>query len=178
MTFESLFSAVLFLWYFTGFAFAAGGKYNITYESKNDFFFAVLWCIIIGVYQFTSALDRCKEYDAINGYNYRTYFHLSDLKHSSPKDEELININLIVLGSKDAHILLTSTTDPDISESVYEIVLGAGGNTFCEIRKKRKASALKNKRVQVLSSIDPVPIKIRITRCKCYFLSASVRYVN
>lgn len=140
-------------------------------------------------------LDRCKEFDALNGYNYKTYFHLSDLKHSTPKDEELININLIILGSKDAHILLTSSTDPDITAPVYEIgktlvsmiktnydsfelrrisVLGAGANTFCEIRKKRKGSPLKNKRVQVLSPIDPVPITIRITRCKCNFYILSV----
>lgn len=118
----------------------------------------------------TLALDRCKEYDAVNGYNYRTYFQLSELQHATPKDDELININLIILGSKDAHILFTGSTDPDITETVYEIVLGAGANTFCEIRKKRKGSPLKNKRVQVLSPIDPVPIKIRITRCKLQFL--------
>ncbi|XP_063695626.1 acetylcholine receptor subunit beta [Culicoides brevitarsis] len=120
---------------------AAGGKYNITYEQ----------------------LDRCKEYDAVNGYNYRTYFHLSDLKHATPKDEELVNINLVILGTKDAHILLTSSKD-DVNAPVYEIVIGAGSNTFCEIRKKRKTGPLKNKRVQVLSPIDPVPLTIRITR--------------
>lgn len=122
----------------------------------------------------------------MTGYNYRTYFHLSELKHATPKDDELINLNLIILGSKDAHILLTSSTDPDINSPVYEIgkiflvlklmikifiqlvlkVLGAGANKFCEIRRKRKTEPMKNKQVAVLSPINPVPITIRITRCK------------
>uniref|UniRef100_A0A336N7Y6 CSON008575 protein n=2 Tax=Culicoides sonorensis TaxID=179676 RepID=A0A336N7Y6_CULSO len=133
---------LIFIFIFLNFSnfVTAQGKYNISF----------------------AMLDKCKMYDAVNGYNYKTYFHLSDLKHVTPQDDELIKINIYVLGSKDAHILFSPTSAPDPDTPVYEI--GAGANTFCEIRKKRKSNPLKTKRLQILSVIDPVPITIRITR--------------
>lgn len=44
-------------------------------------------------------------------------------------------------------------------------VIGAGANTFSEIRKQRKKNPLKTKSTKgVLSPIDPLPLRIRITR--------------
>ncbi|KAL1131351.1 hypothetical protein AAG570_010969, partial [Ranatra chinensis] len=40
----------------------------------------------------------------------------------------------------DAHILLSPYPAPNSSDAVYEIVLGAGKNTFSDIRRLRRAS--------------------------------------
>lgn len=83
-------------------------SFEFGFEHEFDIFFNIV-------------LDRCKEFDSVSGYNYRSYFELSELKHATLKDDELININLIILGAKDAHILLTPTIDPGINSPVYEI---------------------------------------------------------
>lgn len=72
-------------------------------------------------YYILKVLDRCKEYDAVIGYNYRTYFKLNELNHVTPKDDELINLNIIILGSKDAHILLSPNDEGNADTPVYEI---------------------------------------------------------
>lgn len=44
-------------------------------------------------------------------------------------------------------------------------VLGAGGNTFAEIRRRRQSAPMRTVRVKdVLSAIDPLPLNIRITQ--------------
>lgn len=131
-----------------------------------------------------SVLDHCKQYLANIGYNYRHHFKIADLKHATPKDDELLRLNIVILGQKDAHILLTPSTDTTPDMAVYEIgkhrwssmkdlllkkvclVLGAGANSFCEIRRKKKSQPLKTKRMEILSPTDPVPIAIRLTRCE------------
>lgn len=47
----------------------------------------------------------------------------------------------------------------------FILVLGAGGNTFAEIRRRRQSSPMRTVRVKdVLSAIDPLPLNIRITK--------------
>lgn len=41
-------------------------------------------------------------------------------------------------------------------------VLGAGTNTFCALRRKRKTKDLDIKNIEVMSLINPLPINIRI----------------
>lgn len=40
----------------------------------------------------------------------------------------------------DAHILLSPNPSPEEADPVYEIVLGAGKNSFSDIRRKRRAA--------------------------------------
>lgn len=47
----------------------------------------------------------------------------------------------------------------------HSAVIGAGANTFSEIRKQRKKNPLKTKSTKgILSPIDPLPLRIRITK--------------
>lgn len=44
-------------------------------------------------------------------------------------------------------------------------MIGAGGNTFCEIRRQRQTQPLKTLRMRgFLSAIDIVPLTIRLTK--------------
>ena len=72
---------------------------------------------------------------------------------------------LLVLGPKDAHILLSPNNSPDAADEVYEIVLGAGNNQFCEIRKKKQKNPIKTKITKdLLSPIDPLPLIIKLNK--------------
>ncbi|XP_053683435.1 uncharacterized protein LOC128733695 [Sabethes cyaneus] len=110
-------------------------------------------------------LDKCKQYNAVSGYNYHTFFKLEELENHSLDNETVINLRLFVITSKDAHILLSDIESATADAQVYEIVIGAGANTFSEIRKQRKKNPLKTKSTKgILSAIDPLPLRIRITK--------------
>ncbi|XP_065081381.1 uncharacterized protein NtR [Ochlerotatus camptorhynchus] len=139
------------MWFFTAIFLTVGffqfgsteSKYNVTYAD----------------------LDKCKQFNAISGYNYHTYFKLEELDNHNLDNETLVNLRLFVVAAKDAHILLSDTNSTSPDAQVYEIVIGAGANTFSEIRKQRKKNPLKTKSTKnVLSPIDPLPLRIRITR--------------
>ncbi|XP_055626202.1 acetylcholine receptor-like protein cup-4 [Toxorhynchites rutilus septentrionalis] len=110
-------------------------------------------------------LDKCKQFNAINGYNYHSFFKLEDLVNHNLDNETIVNLRLFVVAAKDAHILLSDIDSISSNAQVYEIVIGAGANTFSEIRKQRKKNPLKTKTTKnVLSPIDPLPLRIRITK--------------
>lgn len=47
---------------------------------------------------------------------------------------------------------------------LYQTVLGAGGNTFAEIRRRRQSLPLKTIRTRkLLSAIEPLPIRLKIS---------------
>ncbi|XP_062556535.1 neuronal acetylcholine receptor subunit alpha-9 [Armigeres subalbatus] len=122
---------------------SAESKYNVTYAD----------------------LDKCKQYNAVSGYNYHAYFKLEDLDNHNLDNETVVNLRLFVVAAKDAHVLLSDSDSNGPDSQVYEIVIGAGANTFSEIRKQRKKNPLKTKSTKgVLSPIDPLPLRIRITR--------------
>lgn len=107
-------------------------------------------------------MAKCREYDATSGYGYQTYFKIDDVSNHFA-DGHIVNLKLYVLGSKDAHILLATAESPSTVDPVYEIVLGGGGNTFSEIRRKRKTQALQSiRRKSLLSPLYPLPITIKI----------------
>lgn len=107
-------------------------------------------------------LSKCQEYSSFKGYGYKHFFKIKDLEHADVSDYTF-TMRIILLASKDAHILLSSIPHPT-EENVYEIVLGAGENTFCEIRKNKQKNPIKTKIIKdVLSSIDPVPLLITIS---------------
>lgn len=137
-------------------------------------------------YLYSAEIGRCKEYDATSGYGYHNYFKLDEMRVGSAHSD-LVNIKLFVLAAKDAHILLSPIVAPNSTTPVYEIgrlrgsyqwmlvishlsallailVLGAGGNTFAEIRRRRQSNSMKTIRTRkLLSSIEPLPIRIRIS---------------
>lgn len=64
----------------------------------------------------------CKEYDTKSGYSYTDYFHIDSFRQNVTTANDMINLQLYLLGSKDAHILLTSD-DVNKTAPVYEIGL-------------------------------------------------------
>lgn len=53
-------------------------------------------------------LHRCKQHNAINGYNYRAFFKLHELDHHNPANADLIvDLLVYVLAARDGHILLS-----------------------------------------------------------------------
>lgn len=80
-------------------------------------------------------------------------------------DTDLLHLRVAIIAGKDAHILLSSTNNPGISDSVVEIVLGAGSNTFCEIRRRLGRASIESRRVlDILSYVDPKAFEIRVTQ--------------
>ncbi|XP_065203130.1 uncharacterized protein LOC135833321 [Planococcus citri] len=62
-------------------------------------------------------------------YNYHTFFPIGE------PDEETIKLRFKVRAHRDAHILLSPCMYPEEGSPVYEIVLGAGNNTYSVLRK-------------------------------------------
>ncbi|XP_037955761.1 acetylcholine receptor subunit beta-type unc-29 [Teleopsis dalmanni] len=107
-------------------------------------------------------LESCTEYDIIRtGYVYKDFFLVHNLNNNDIETHERLHLMFYVLTPKDAHILLSVTEHPREMDRVYEIVIGAGGNTFSTIRtsigKRRVAT---NQDTQILSTLDPTPIEI------------------
>jgi hypothetical protein len=65
-------------------------------------------------------LAKCKEYDALVGYNYNSYFEIQELGNLRDTDD-ILSLRLVVLAAKDAHILLSATDNPKSDETVIEI---------------------------------------------------------
>lgn len=66
-------------------------------------------------------LDKCKQYNAINGYNYHSFFKLEDLVNHNLDNETIVNLRLFVVAAKDAHILLSDIDSTASDAQVYEI---------------------------------------------------------
>lgn len=108
-------------------------------------------------------LAKCKQYQCY-GYGYKTYFIVEDLQHMR-NETDLLHTRVAILAGRDAHILLSDTNNPSITDNVVEIVLGAGSNTFAEIRRRMGFSSIKSKRIpDVLSYVDPMAFEIRVTK--------------
>lgn len=58
---------------------------------------------------------------ADRGNVYHDYYEIEKLRNRSKSDEDVINVQLYILGGKDAHILLTSRPDPPAEMPVYEV---------------------------------------------------------
>jgi len=71
------------------------------------------------------------------GYGYNKFFHISE---SGSHYDSNITIHFLVRARSDAHLLLSSTPAPAEEQAVYEIVLGAGKNTFSDIRRMRRTA--------------------------------------
>eukprot|EP00099_Drosophila_melanogaster_P024032 NP_651958.2 NtR, isoform A [Drosophila melanogaster] len=107
-------------------------------------------------------LDSCETYSVPNtGYGYRRFYMLRELSNNNRKAGERLHLKFYVLTAMDAHILLSVTNHPRPNDRVYEIVIGAGGNTFSAIRNamgmRRVAT---NQEPNLVSLYDPTPIEI------------------
>ncbi|XP_020800363.1 neuronal acetylcholine receptor subunit alpha-3 [Drosophila serrata] len=107
-------------------------------------------------------LDSCESYSIRDaGYAYRDFFMVHSLDNNKAKAGERLHLKFYVLTTMDAHILLSVTNHVRPNDRVYEIVIGAGGNTFSAIRTAmgvRRVST--NQDRNLLSLYEPTPIEI------------------
>lgn len=76
----------------------------------------------------------------------------------------MFDFHFSVLTSSDAHLLLAPSASVTTSDPVYEIVIGAGGNTFCDIRRQQKAEVKESVRIKnLLSAVDVRTFWLHIT---------------
>ncbi|XP_017077032.2 acetylcholine receptor subunit beta isoform X1 [Drosophila eugracilis] len=109
-----------------------------------------------------SQLESCESYSIPNlGYGYRNFFMLNELSNNNRKAGERLHLKFYVLTSMDAHILLSVTNHPRLRDRVYEIVIGAGGNTFSAIRTVMgMLRVATSQEPNLVSLYEPTPIEI------------------
>ncbi|XP_045466620.1 acetylcholine receptor subunit alpha [Harmonia axyridis] len=108
-------------------------------------------------------LSRCKVYYSRSGTTYTTFFELQ--KPNRNETDLRLDFHFSVLAASDAHILIATTKKPAKNDPAYEIVIGAGGNTFCDIRRMQKNQVKESVRIKgLLSALDPRSFWIHITR--------------
>lgn len=71
--------------------------------------------------------DQCKSTDYTVGYGYKNWHNATEI----PTADGTVKFKFYVQAESDAHIMLAR----EPASSGYEIVLGGGSNTFCDIRK-------------------------------------------
>lgn len=106
-------------------------------------------------------LTKCKVYYSRSGSAYKDFFEINN--EAQPKGT-VLDFHFSVLAPSNAHILLTPSTHVEKGDPAYEIVLGAGGNVFSDIRRSQKSQVRVTKRTpDILSSLDPVAFWIHIS---------------
>lgn len=94
-------------------------------------------------------------------------------------DSYLLDFHFAVLAASDAHILLAPSSVINSGDPVYEIVIGAGGNTFSDIRRRVKAAVKASIRIKgLLSPVDPRAFWLHITKGKPTNIKLAVNQYN
>nr|QQH14669.1 nicotinic acetylcholine receptor beta 2 subunit [Blattella germanica] len=124
-----------------------------------DLKFGIVITLIVGVVSIqtdvnTEVYQRDCKLMFTYGYGYNKYFHISEA--GTHKGREL-TIRFLVRARSDAHLLLSPVQSPSEIMPVYEIVLGAGKNTFSDIRRLRRSSTRATSATKDLLS----PIELR-----------------
>ncbi|XP_023167360.2 ligand-gated ion channel 4 [Drosophila hydei] len=112
-------------------------------------------------------LDTCDsiEIDKFAGYAYKDFFMLHTLDNNKVLPNERLHLKFYVVTTMDAHILLSVTNHPRPDDRVYEIVIGAGGDTFSTIRTSMGMKRVStNQDLELLSVYEPTPIEIIQTK--------------
>ncbi|XP_055386056.1 neuronal acetylcholine receptor subunit alpha-2 [Condylostylus longicornis] len=114
-------------------------------------------------HEFTfTQLKTCQEYQ-VNDSFYKEFFKVDNLEQNNRSENELIRLNFFTLTLMDAHILLSETDSPQLSDKVYDIVIGAGQNTYSTIRAKLNSDGVA--RVDGSINFDPwIPTPIEISQ--------------
>lgn len=100
--------------------------------------------------------------------SYRVFYEITELSFDT---NLTIDLHFSVLALSDAHVLLSTSPFVQKTDPVYEIVLGAGGNTFCDIRRMQKSSVQSSKRIKdLLSGLDPTSFWIHFDIGKCFLI--------
>lgn len=110
----------------------------------------------------TTDLSKCKIHYSRSDGVYKTFYELSEEARSNGS---LLDFHFAVLAPSDAHIVFTTSTELAKSDSLYEIVLGAGGNMFSDIRRAQKSEVKASVPIKnILSSLDPRSFWIHVSK--------------
>nr|XP_014100670.2 uncharacterized protein LOC106625375 [Bactrocera oleae] len=111
-------------------------------------------------------MDTCKEFRIVNsGYAYTQFFHIHKLVNNKLNSNERLHLKFYVLAPMDAHILLSTNDRPLSRDRVYEVVIGAGQNSFSSIRSRMASLRVSTSTVpNILTMYDPTPIEIIQTK--------------
>ncbi|XP_011209109.2 uncharacterized protein LOC105230182 [Bactrocera dorsalis] len=144
------------------------------YRLCNNFSVAI--CIITLLFLQLSAankynvslaqMDTCKEFRIANtGYAYTQFFHIHKLTNNKVNANERLHLKFYVLAPMDAHILLSTNDRPLSRDRVYEVVIGAGQNSFSSIRSRMASMRISTSTMpNILTMYDPTPIEIIQTK--------------
>lgn len=83
--------------------------------------------------------SKCKKLFTY-GYGYRQFFHVSQSSVHQVSEGAVLNMRFWVKARSNAHVLLSTSPSPEETDPVYELVLGAGKNTFSDIRRRHRAA--------------------------------------
>uniref|UniRef100_A0A6P7GQW8 Neuronal acetylcholine receptor subunit beta-3-like n=1 Tax=Diabrotica virgifera virgifera TaxID=50390 RepID=A0A6P7GQW8_DIAVI len=112
-------------------------------------------------------LSKCKTHYSRSGSVYKDFYSITETP--SANDTLLLDFHFSVLAPSDAHILLATSDKVQKTDPAYEIVIGAGGNTFCDIRRKQKSDVKSSIRVKgLLNALDPQSFWLHITKDNPY----------
>ncbi|CAG9863963.1 unnamed protein product [Phyllotreta striolata] len=108
-------------------------------------------------------LSKCQTYYSRSGTVYRDFFSIEDL--TTKNSTLLLDFHFSVIASSDAHVLLAPSETVTKTDPVYEIVFGAGGNSFCDIRRRQKSIVKATIKIKgLLSGLDPRSFWIHVTK--------------
>ncbi|CAH0550795.1 unnamed protein product [Brassicogethes aeneus] len=108
-------------------------------------------------------LRTCTTYYSRSGSIYKDFFSIKN--PPTENDTLLLDFHFSVLAASDAHILLAASESVSRTDPVYEVVIGAGGNTFCDIRRQQKAAVKSSiRRNGLLSAVDVKTFWLHITK--------------
>jgi hypothetical protein len=129
----------------------------------SAFFFLLPWNEARFYKDNVTDFTKCQIYYSRSGSVYKDFFELND----EPLNGSLLDFHFSVMSPSDAHILLAPSTTVEKGDPVYEIVIGAGGNTFCDIRRRQKSSVKATVRIKgLLSALDQQSFWIHMSKGK------------
>ncbi|XP_066257440.1 acetylcholine receptor subunit beta-type lev-1-like [Euwallacea similis] len=109
----------------------------------------------------SSDLTKCDISYSRSGSTYKEFYPI----HTQENGTFFLDFHFAVLATSDAHILLAESDNVSKNDSAYEVVIGAGGNTFCDIRRMQKSEVKQSVRIKgLLSALDPHFFWLHITK--------------
>ncbi|KAK4884115.1 hypothetical protein RN001_000386 [Aquatica leii] len=110
----------------------------------------------------TTDLSKCKVHYSRSEDTYKHFYEIADESHGN---DTILDFHFLVLAASDAHILFSPSMKLNKNDPAYEIVLGAGGNMFSDIRRAQKSAVKASVRLNnILSSLDPQAFWIHISK--------------
>lgn len=133
-------------------------------------------------YPFTfnvSDFSKCRTHVSHSEGKYTEFYEIN--VDEDPRNDSLVfDFHFSVLGRSDAHVLLAENDVLKRTDPVYEIVIGAGSNTFSELRRLQKSDGKVTVKIKdLLSAIEirsfwihvrrgRVPLAKNVVRVKCF----------